>query len=87
MEQIARRLAPSKTWTYIGGVKAEAQPVELVLRAFEGDLLAATGEEAGAPGTEITRIRVGGGARLTGRHFFVRPAGERDGCLFSFRGL
>lgn len=88
MEQIARRLPPEPRWTYLGGVAQEgAAPVEVVFRVFEGGLLAATGTSPEAPDSTPVPVGVGVGARLTGRHFFVRPAGERDGCLYSYRGL
>ncbi len=88
MEQIAQRLPPGAPWTYVGGVAEEGgTPVEVVFRVFEGALLAATGASREAPDSPPVPVGVGMGTRLTGRHFFVRPAGERDGCLYSYRGL
>lgn len=87
VEQVALRLDASKDWTYLGGLPEDVKkPAEVVIRAFEAPVLAATGAAAEAPDAEPVRCGKGEGIRLIGRHFFVR--GEHPGAhLVSYRGL
>ena len=87
MEQIARRLDGVDTWTYLGG-KAEAKkPLELVVRAFDGAVLAATGSTDDAPDGEEVLVPSGEGRRLVGSHFFVKSAPPVGSRLITYRGI
>ena len=87
MEQVAVRLQKTDGWTYLGGNPEAAKPVEVVIRAFEHDVLIATGGGANAPDSEPLNVPVGQGRRVEGRHFFARPAPPERPCLISYRGL
>ena len=88
MDAYALRLRKTDGWTYLGGKPDARKAPEVVVRAFEGDVLFATGEEESAPTSEPVRVPEGEGRRLTGLHFFVRPAppAERP-ALITHRGL
>jgi hypothetical protein len=88
MEQVALRLAPAADWMHLGGEDEPRKPLEVVVRAFEGDVLFATGATAEMPGADDpVHVPEGRGARLSGAHFFVRPAAPGSGCLLSYRGI
>ena len=87
MEQHALRLRKLDGWTYLGGKSDAKKPLEVVVRAFDGDVLYATGESERAPEGEPVRVPAGEGRRLEGRHFFVRPAPPESPRLISHRGL
>jgi hypothetical protein len=87
MEQVARRLDGAESWTYLGGKANAKKPLELVVRAFDGDVVAATGSADAAPDGEPVRIPTGEGRRLTGLHFFVRPAPPIGPRLITYRGI
>ena len=87
MEQIAYRLDGSDEWTHLGGKTGAKKPLELVVRAFDGDVLAATGTDESAPDQEAVRVPHGEGRRLVGHHFFVRPAPPAGPRLISYRGI
>lgn len=85
MDQVALRLARSSAWTHLGGNSEAKKPLEVVVRAFEGDVLFATGTDAEGPDSDPVEVATGEGRRLAGKHFFVRP---QDGdCLLSYRGI
>jgi hypothetical protein len=86
VEQVAVRIAPEDGWTRLGGPPPE-KPVEVVIRAFDGPVLCATGTGPAAPDSEPRLLPPGEGLRLEGRHFFVRPAPPEGGRLVSYRGL
>jgi hypothetical protein len=87
MEQVALRLQKTDGWTYLGGDSEAKKPLEVVIRAFEGGALAATGPTEKAPEGEGVDVPEGEGRRLVGRHFFARPARPDAPCLISYRGL
>jgi hypothetical protein len=87
MEQVALRLQRTDGWTYLGGDAEAKKPLEVVVRAFEGAVLAATGSGPNAPDADPVTVPEGEGRRLVGRHFFVRPAGGDGSRLISYRGL
>jgi len=86
METYAVRLTQAE-WTYLGGTPEAAEAVELVVRALDQDVLAATGTNADAPEGEPVRIPLGAGRRLVGHHFFVRPSDPDHACRVTHRGL
>ena len=43
MDQVALRLEEASDWTYLGGNAEAKKPLEVVVRAFEGAVLFATG--------------------------------------------
>jgi len=87
MEAHALRLRKTDGWTYLGGRPEAKKPLEVVLKAFEGDALFAVGPTEREPGGEPIRVPRGQGRRLAGLHFFARPADPRRPLLVSHRGL
>lgn len=87
MEAIALRLQKTDGWTCIGGKEDAKKPLDVVIRAFEGPVLAATGSSDKAPDREPVLVPRGQGRRLVGRHFFVRPAPPVGPRLITHRGL
>jgi hypothetical protein len=87
MEQIALRLAASDGWRHLGGDAEARKPLEVVVRAFEGDVLLAAGAGPDAPEGEPVLVPQGEGRRIEGRHFFVRTAADAGSCLLSYRGI
>lgn len=85
MDQVALRLVGSSAWTHLGGNSEAKKPLEVVVRAFEGDVLFATGSCAEEPDSDPVEVPAGEGRRLAGKHFFVRPRGAD--CLLSYRGV
>ncbi|MHC5009688.1 MAG: hypothetical protein ACYTG6_01925 [Planctomycetota bacterium] len=84
---MALRLHKLDGWTYLGGKPDAKKPLEVVIRAFDGDVLAAVGAKEDAPDAEPLRVPCGEGRRVSGRHFFVRPAPPEVPCLISYRGI
>jgi len=87
VEQVALRIGPTESWTYLGHAPDPERPVEVVIRAFDGPVLAATGSGQDRPDGPAVEITPGQGRRLEGRHFFARPAGGGGTRLLSYRGL
>ena len=87
MEQVARQLGAEDAWPYRGGNAKARKPLSVVVRAFDGDVLLATGETDAAPDGEGTRVPRGQGRRLEGRHFFARPASPVGPRLVTYRGF
>lgn len=87
MEQVALRLPATDAWTLIGSRPDAKKPLEVVVRAVDGPLLAATGTSDDAPDAEGVLVPVGEGRRLTGRHFFVKAAPPVGPRLLTHRGL
>jgi hypothetical protein len=87
MEATLKRLPPSEAWCYLGGQTGPKEPFDLVVRAFEGSVLVAVGENDRAPDTEPVLVPAGQGRRLCGWHFFARPARAGAGVVVSVRGL
>lgn len=87
MEQRALRLRKTDGWTYLGGKPDAKKEPEVVVRAMEGDVLFATGSDASGPDTDPVRVAEGTGHRLTGRHFFLKPAPPEGPRLVVHRGL
>ncbi len=86
MDQVALRLAEASDWTYLGGNAEAKKPLEVIVRAFEGNVLFATGSGPDQPDGEPVDVPVGEGRRLSGKHFFARPR-DPGGCLLSYRGV
>jgi len=87
MEQVALRLAEPTVWTCVGSRPDAKKPIEVVVRAVEGPLLASTGEGDEAPDAEPVLVPEGEGRRLSGRHFFVKAASPEGPRLLTVRGL
>jgi hypothetical protein len=87
VEQVALRIQPTGSWTYLGHAPDPAKPVEVVIRAFDGAALAATGTGPHQPDGTPIEVPEGEGRRLEGTHFFARPAGDGGPCLLSYRGI
>lgn len=60
-------------WTFLGSTPEKAA-VETVLRSFDTTVEFATGSTPAQPDAPPMLVRPGEGARLSGHHFFVRPA-------------
>ncbi|MFM8387367.1 MAG: hypothetical protein ACKOCB_11205 [Planctomycetia bacterium] len=87
MEATLKRLPPGEAWCYLGGQPGAKEPLDLVVRAFEGSVLVAVGENDRAPDTEPVLVPAGQGRRMCGFHFFARAAAPAAGALVSVRGL
>ena len=87
MEQVALRLRKTDGWTYLGGRPDARKEPEVVVRAMEGAVLFATGPDENAPDGDPVLVPEGEGRRLTGRHFFLRPAPPEGPRLVLHRGL
>jgi hypothetical protein len=87
MEQIALRLQKTDGWTRIGSQPDARKPPEVVIRAFDGPVLAATGTTEKAPDGEPVLVPPGEGRRLAGFHIFARPAPPEGPRLITHRGL
>ena len=87
MESVALRVQKTDGWTRIGSKPDAKKPLDVVIRAFEGPVLVATGADEKAPAGEPVLVPDGEGRRLIGRHFFVRPAPPLGPRLISHRGL
>ena len=87
MESVALRVQKTDGWTRIGSKPDAKKPLDVVVRAFEGPVLIATGSEDKEPDREPVLVPDGEGRRLVGRHFFVRPAPPVGPRLISHRGL
>ena len=87
MEQVALRIQKTDGWTYLGGQPEAPKPVEIVVRAFEGSCVAATGTDESAPEGDGVLVPEGEGRRLEGRFFFVRPEPPGEPVLISYRGI
>ena len=87
MDAFAVRLRKTDGWTYLGGKPDAKKEPEVVVRAFESDVLFATGTDDKAPDGEPVEVPMGEGRRLAGRHFFVRPARPDRPALITHRGL
>ena len=87
MDAHALRLRKTDGWTYLGGKPEAKKAPEVVVRSHEGDVLFATGPDAKAPEGEPVLVPEGEGRRLTGLHFFVRPASPERPALLTHRGL
>lgn len=86
MEAFAITLKPDEGWHHLGSTPEKA-PVEVVLRAFDGAVAFATGSTARtADGPPVT-VAAGEGARLSGLHFFAKPAGPGGPCRIVVRGV
>ena len=87
MEPIALRVQKTDGWTHIGSKPDAKKPLDVVVRAFEGPVLVATGRDEKSPDREPVLVPDGEGRRLDGHHFFVRPAPPLGPRLIAHRGL
>ncbi len=85
-EAVAITLEAKDGWRHLGHAP-EAEPVEVVLRSFDRDVLFAAGSGPNAPDGAPVTVRAGEGARLTGLHFFAKPAPPPAACRILVRGL
>jgi hypothetical protein len=81
----ALTLDPSEAWRLVGRAP-EGAPVEFVLRSFDRSVLFGTGAGAAGPDGEPVVVLPGTGARLTGLHFFARPAQGEGPARILVRG-
>ena len=79
-------LPPDAGWRLLGSTP-EKSPVEVVLRAFDVPVLFATGRGPAAPDAAPTAVAPGEGARLSGLHFFAKPATPGAGGRILVRGV
>jgi hypothetical protein len=86
MEAVAVRLAEGERWTYLVGPGASKDPLDLVVRAFDADVLVAIGDAERGPDGEPLRVPAGQGRRLCGWHFFARPADAARPARVTYRG-
>jgi hypothetical protein len=79
-------LEPGQDWRYLGSTP-EKSAVECVLRSFDGPVLFATGSGSARPDGEPLTVEAGAGGRLSGLHFFARPAAPGVRCRILVRGI
>ncbi|MCC7137292.1 MAG: hypothetical protein IT460_02545 [Planctomycetes bacterium] len=86
MESFTLTLTPEEGWRLLGSTPEKA-PVEAVLRSFDGRVEFATGSSRSAPDGAPVVVTAGGGARLSGLHFFARAAGGAGPRRILVRGV
>jgi hypothetical protein len=86
MEAFTITLKPGDGWRHLGSTP-EKSPVEVVLRAFDGDVAFATGATARTADSPPVTVASGGGARLSGLHFFAKVAGPGGPVRILVRGV
>jgi hypothetical protein len=86
MEAVALTLGADEGWRHLGGTP-EKDPVEVIVRSFDRPVLFATGRGPARPDAEPVTVEPQSGKRLTGFHFFVRPAPPGGACRILVRGL
>ena len=79
-------LKSGEDWRHLGGAP-EQEPIEVVLRSFDLPVLFATGPSPRAPDSKPTVVGAGDGGRLTGLHFFAKPATVGAACRILVRGV
>lgn len=87
MEATVVRLSSGERWSYLCGQSGAKEPIDLVVRAFEGPALCAVGDAERGPDSEPILVPVGQGRRLCGFHFYARPADPTRSSLITYRGL
>ena len=85
-EAVAVTLPPEDAWRHLGSTP-ESEPVEVILRSFDRPVLFAVGKTPNRPDGEPTTVTPGEGARLSGLHFFAKPARPGESCRILIRGL
>jgi hypothetical protein len=85
MEAWTTTLKPGDDWRHLGSTPEKA-PVEVVLRALDSPVAYATGATDRRPDGEPLTVAAGEGARLTGLHFFAKPA-DGGPCRIVVRGI
>ncbi len=73
-------------WRLLGSTP-EKDAVEVVVRAFDVDVLVATGATAARPDAPPVTVRAGYGGRVTGLHVFAKPARPGAPCRILVRGV
>ena len=87
MDQVALTLGADPGWTYLGGDAEARKDREVVVRAFDQDVLFTTGATPDTPDGQSVTVPNGEGRRLVGRHFFVKPTAAGSACRITQRGL
>jgi hypothetical protein len=85
-EALAVTLPPDDRWLHLGSTP-ETEPVEVVLRSFDRPVLFAVGTNPNRPDGEPVTVPAGGGARLSGLHFFAKPVRPGEATRILVRGL
>ncbi len=86
MEAFAITLEPGAGWRLLGSTP-EKEATEVVLRSFDAPVLFATGTTREKPDSEPVTVGPQSGSRLTGLHFFAKPALEDGPCRILVRGV
>ena len=79
-------LEPDSGWRHVGSTPEKAV-VEVIVRAFDGPVRFTTGSSPAVPDGEAATVMPGEGARLSGLHFFVKPATPGVGGRVLVRGV
>ena len=79
-------LSPGEPWRYLGSTP-EKDAVDVVVRAFDRDVLVATGATAAKPDGASLTVSAGSGGRVTGLHVFAKPASPGAPCRILVRGV
>jgi hypothetical protein len=85
-EAVAVTLPPLDSWHHLGSTP-ENEPVEVIVRSFDRPVLFAVGASPNRPDGRPATVAPGSGVRLTGLHFFAKPARPGEPCRILVRGL
>jgi hypothetical protein len=85
-EAQALTLPAVDAWRHLGSTP-ESEPVEVILRSFDRPVLFAVGKTPNRPDGDPATVSPGEGVRLTGLHFFAKPARAGEACRILVRGL
>jgi hypothetical protein len=79
-------LKAGEDWRHVGAAP-EHEPVEVIVRSFDLPVLFATGPTPRGPDAKPVVVGAQEGARLSGLHFFVKPATTDGDCRILVRGV
>ena len=85
-EAFTLTLAPGADWRLLGST-AEKTAAEVVVRAFDADVLVATGSTPNGPDAAPVTVTAGSGGRVLGFHVVAKPARPGASCRILVRGV
>jgi hypothetical protein len=86
MEAWTTTLGGGDDWTRLGSTP-EKGPVEVIVRAFDGPVLVATGATPARPDAAPVEVPPGEGRRVTGLHVFAKASPVCPSCRILVRGV
>lgn len=85
-EAYALTLPDGADWRLLGSTP-EKDATEVVVRAFDRDVLVAVGSTPSRPDGTPLVVRAGSGGRVVGLHIFAKPAHAGAPCRILVRGV